>query len=131
MQSGRSFLRWDFSRVWALVSWTVSIAPILALLERSLRTFSSWEALRLGKAFTSKLAEINLVLGIVKLALLVLAMVFSAAPLPFGDELGPSAMHFGVGCIGCLLPCCERLLSGGAAQGVSGVLEVYRGLEGI
>ena len=29
-----------------------------------------------------------------KLALIVLAMVFSAAPLPFSSELGPSAMHF-------------------------------------
>jgi hypothetical protein len=50
--------------------------------------------LRLGGAFSSKLAEINLVLGIVKLALLVVAMVFSAAPLPFSDELGPGALHF-------------------------------------
>ena len=28
-----------------------------------------------------------------KLALIVLAMVFSAAPLPFSDELGPEAMR--------------------------------------
>jgi hypothetical protein len=41
----------------------------------------------------SKLAEINLVMGIVKIALLVLAMVFSAAPLPFVDELGQGALH--------------------------------------
>jgi hypothetical protein len=33
------------------------------------------------------------VMGIVKLALIVLAMVFSAAPLPFSDELGPVAMR--------------------------------------
>ncbi len=32
-------------------------------------------------------------MGIVKLALLVLAMVLSAAPLPFSDELGPRAMN--------------------------------------
>jgi hypothetical protein len=51
------------------------------------------QAIRLGRGFSSKLAEINLVLGIVKLALLVVAMVFSAAPLPFSDELGPDAMH--------------------------------------
>ncbi len=31
----------------------------------------------------SKLIEINLVMGIVKVALVVLAMVFSACPLPF------------------------------------------------
>jgi hypothetical protein len=47
----------------------------------------------LGRAFTSKLMEVNLVMGIVKLALVVLAMVFSAAPLPFSDQLGPDAMH--------------------------------------
>jgi len=50
-------------------------------------------SVRLGKAFSGKLAEVNLVLGIVKLALVVLAMVFSAAPLPFSDALGPDAMH--------------------------------------
>jgi hypothetical protein len=50
-------------------------------------------SIRLGRPFIGKLAEINLVLGIVKLALLVVAMVFSAAPLPFSDELGTDAMH--------------------------------------
>jgi hypothetical protein len=80
--------------VWALVSWTASIAPLLALFEGRHSVLSSLgQALRLGRAFSSKLAEINLVLGIVKLALLVVAMVFSAAPLPFSDELGPQAMH--------------------------------------
>jgi hypothetical protein len=53
-------------------------------------------SLRLGKPFTGKLVEINLVMGIVKLALIVLAMVLSAAPLPFSDELGTDAMN----CIG-------------------------------
>ncbi len=51
------------------------------------------EALRLGKPFTGKLIEINLVLGIVKLALIVVAMVFSAAPLPFSDELGSGTLQ--------------------------------------
>ena len=37
--------------------------------------------------------EIDLVMGIVKLALIVLTMVFSAAPLPFSDQLGPEALH--------------------------------------
>jgi hypothetical protein len=32
-------------------------------------------------------------MGIVKLALMVLAMVLSAAPLPFSDQLGPDALH--------------------------------------
>ncbi len=49
--------------------------------------------LRLGKGLSSKLTEVNLVMGIVKLALIVLAMVFSAAPLPFSDQLGPGALH--------------------------------------
>jgi hypothetical protein len=79
---------------WALVSWALEIAPLLMLLEGRRSTLSSLgESLRLGKTFTSKLAEINLVMGIVKLALIVLAMVFSAAPLPFSDELGGSALH--------------------------------------
>jgi hypothetical protein len=39
-------------------------------------------AFRLGP-LKSKLVEINLVMGIVKIALMVLAMVFSATPLPF------------------------------------------------
>ena len=51
------------------------------------------ESLRLGKVFSAKLVEINLVMGIVNLALIVLAMVLSAAPLPFGDQLGSGALH--------------------------------------
>ena len=83
-----------FFTTFALTSWVFSIAPILALLERRSTLSALGQSFRLGKAFTGKLAEINLVLGIVKLALLVVAMVFSAAPLPFADELGPGAMHF-------------------------------------
>jgi len=37
--------------------------------------------------------EINLVMGIVNIALIVVAMVLSAAPLPFSDQLGASALH--------------------------------------
>jgi hypothetical protein len=50
-------------------------------------------SVRLGRAFTSKVVEINLVMGIVTMALMVLAMVFSAAPLPFSDQLGTDALH--------------------------------------
>jgi len=82
-----------FFTAWALISWVLEIAPLLLLLERRSVLSSLGESLRLGKTFTSKLAEINLVMGIVKLALIVLAMVFSAAPLPFSDELGGSALH--------------------------------------
>jgi hypothetical protein len=82
-----------FFTLWALVSWSLSIAPLLLLLENRSAMSSLTQSLRLGREFTGKLAEINLVMGIVKLALIVLAMVFSAAPLPFSDELGPQAMH--------------------------------------
>jgi hypothetical protein len=83
-----------FFTAWALISWTASIAPLLALLEGRSAFSALRQSLKLGRRFAGKLAEINLVLGIVKLALLVVAMVFSAAPLPFSDQLGPSAMHF-------------------------------------
>jgi hypothetical protein len=87
------FLSLGFFTAWALVSWTASISPMLALVEKCSALSAFGLSLRLGRPFTSKLAEINLVLGIVKLALLVVAMVFSAAPLPFSDQLGPGAMR--------------------------------------
>jgi hypothetical protein len=80
--------------LWALLSWPVMIAPLLVVLEE----ISPWAALgrsvRLRKQFTSKLVEINLVMGIVRLALLVLAAVFSSAPLPFSDQLGSGSLRF-------------------------------------
>ena len=82
-----------FFTVWALISWALSIAPLLLLLENRSVLSSLTQSLRLGREFTGKLTEINLVMGIVKLALIVVAMVLSAAPLPFSDELGPDAMH--------------------------------------
>ena len=87
------FLSLGFFTAFALASWPLSIAPVLTLLERRSALSALGESLRLGKPFSSKLAEINLVLGIVKLALIVLAMVFSAAPLPFSDELGSGSLH--------------------------------------
>jgi hypothetical protein len=87
------FLSLGFFTAFALVSWTLAIAPLLMLLEERSALSSLGQSLRLGKAFSGKLAEINLVMGIVKLALIVLAMVLSAAPLPFSDQLGPEAMH--------------------------------------
>lgn len=68
--------------IWAMVSWILRIAPVLAM-ARGLGVMGSLRAaVRLGP-FKSKLIEVNLVMGIVKVALLVLAMVFSACPLPF------------------------------------------------
>jgi hypothetical protein len=88
------FLSLGFFTAWALLSWPLSIAPFILLLE-GCNPAQAWaRSVRLGKAFSSKLVEINLVMGIVTLALIVLAMVFSAAPLPFSDELGSDALHF-------------------------------------
>jgi hypothetical protein len=87
------FLSLGFFSAFALSSWPLLIAPLLVLRENRSITSALRESLRLGKPFTGKLVEINLVLGIVKLALIVVAMVFSAAPLPFNDELGEGAMH--------------------------------------
>lgn len=87
------FLSLGFFTAFALASWPFSIAPLLVQLEGRSIGAALWESLRLGRPFTSKLAEINLVLGIVKLALIVVAMVFSAAPLPFSDELGSGSLQ--------------------------------------
>jgi hypothetical protein len=87
------FLSLGFFTAWALVSWIVSIAPVLMLLEGHTAISALGQSFRLGRAFTSKLIEINLVMGIVNLALIVLAMVLSAAPLPFSDELGADVLH--------------------------------------
>ena len=92
------FLSLGFYTLWALVSWALQIAPLLMLLEKRSALVALWESVRLGKTFSGKLVEINLVMGIVKLALLVLAMVLSAAPLPFSDQLGADALH-GIGAV--------------------------------
>ena len=48
--------------------------------------------MRLGP-LTMQLIETNLVLGIVKLAIIVLAIVFSAIPLPFEAQMSGSALY--------------------------------------
>ena len=76
--------------LWALLSWVFSIAPVLVLLENCGIISSLARSLRLGP-LKGKLIEINLIMGIIKLALMVLAMVWSAMPLPFEAEVhGPS-----------------------------------------
>lgn len=68
--------------LWAAVSWILRVAPVLAM-SRGLGVVESLRAaVRLGP-LKSKLIEVNLVMGIVKVALLVLLLVFSACPLPF------------------------------------------------
>jgi hypothetical protein len=74
--------------LWGVVSWVFSIAPMLAMLKGTGVFASLAAALRLGP-LKSKLVEINLVMGIVKIALIVLAMVFSATPLPFESVTTP------------------------------------------
>ena len=88
------FLSLGFFTAWALVSWPAAIAPILMQLEGCNPAQALARSLRLGKPFTGKLVEINMVMGIVKLALFVLAMVLSAAPLPFSDQLGTDTLHW-------------------------------------
>ncbi len=68
--------------LWAAVSWVFSVAPLLAMLRDLAPLKSLQAAMQLGP-LKGKLVEINLVMGIVKIALIVLAMVFSACPLPF------------------------------------------------
>lgn len=87
------FLSLGFFMLWGFISWVVAIAPMLLLLEDSSAVSALGASLRLGRAFRSKLVEVNLVMGIVKLALIVLAMVFSAVLVPFSDQVGASAMH--------------------------------------
>lgn len=82
--------------LWAVISWPLTMAPILALLERRSAFSALAEGFRLGKVFTGKLIEINLTMGIITLMLIVLAMVFSSAPVPFSEELGSGALHFAV-----------------------------------
>jgi hypothetical protein len=83
--------------LWALLSWTLAVAPVLLFLDGEVYPGAAVRALlrsfSLGKELSSKLMEVSLVLAIVKIMLIVLAMVLSAAPLPFADEFGPEALH--------------------------------------
>lgn len=94
------FLSLGFFSLFAVISWSFTIAPILALLENRSPLSALIASFKLGKAFTGKLMETNLDMGIVKLMILVLAMVISAAPLPFAQELGNGAMHLAVAASG-------------------------------
>ncbi len=78
--------------LWALMSWGLSVAPLLAMLRGTGPVESLRAAFRLGP-LKAKLAEINLVMGIVKIALIVLAMVFSATPLPFESVATDAFLH--------------------------------------
>ena len=70
--------------VWCTVSWVLQVAPIMAM-GRGLGVVESIRAAWRSGELRGKLVEINLVMGIVKVALVVLALVFSACPLPFSN----------------------------------------------
>jgi hypothetical protein len=73
---------------WGCVSWWFGVAPLLAMSRGTGTLQSLRDAARL-KGLRGQLVEINLVMGIVKIALIVLAMVFSACPLPFQTVTTP------------------------------------------
>ena len=83
---------------WAVMSWALAVAPLVAML-RDLGVRGALKAAFALGALKSKLIELNLVMGIVKIALIVLAMVFSATPLPFESVASPEFLRnwwFGV-----------------------------------
>jgi hypothetical protein len=70
--------------LWALMSWPFQLAPLLAM-QRNLGPGASLGVALRSTAARGKLIEVNLVMSIVKIAVLVLGMVFSACPLPFAN----------------------------------------------
>ena len=77
----------------AATAWIFGVAPIIAMLHNT----GVWRSLRTAvrtREMRGSLFEINLVLGIVKIALLVLALVFSACPLPFASVMTGEALLY-------------------------------------
>ncbi len=70
--------------LWSLTVWLLDAPPLFAM-SRGCGLGASLHAAPRALQLPSKLIETNLVMGIVKVALLVLAMVFSACPLPFAS----------------------------------------------
>jgi len=68
--------------IWLLLSWVFSIAPLVALLDGCGVGASLRRSVRLGP-LKGKLVEINLVLGFLKLASMVMVMVLTATPMAF------------------------------------------------
>jgi hypothetical protein len=71
---------------WNFAGWLLSVAPVVAMARNLSLPATVAAAWRLGP-LRGKLVEINLVMGIVKIALIVLAMVFTATPLPFESSI--------------------------------------------
>ncbi len=80
-----------FFTLWAVAGWSFSVAPLLAMLHNLGAKASLSASFQLGP-LRSKLVEINLVMGIVKIALIILALVLSACPLPFESVATPDFM---------------------------------------
>jgi hypothetical protein len=80
--------------LWLFISWPLTIAPLLVLAERRSAGSALLRSLRLGRELSSKLMEVNLVMGIVTLALIVLALVLSSFPLPFQTVLTPEYIYW-------------------------------------
>ena len=70
--------------LWGAVSWPFYLAPLLAM-QLGLGPVDALRAAFRSGAVRGKLVEINMVMNIVRIALIVLAMVFSASPLPFSS----------------------------------------------
>jgi hypothetical protein len=79
--------------LWAVGSWIFFVAPLLAMRRNLSAAASLANAFRLGPV-RNQLMELNLVMGIVKIALIVLAMVLSACPLPFESVATPEFMRW-------------------------------------
>lgn len=86
---------WSLSvfTAWALGSHLLSATAILAAIEGRGVLGSLRGAFALGRV-RPKLLEINLVLGIVKLAIIVFSIVLSSIPLPFTSVMTGNAMNY-------------------------------------
>ena len=78
---------------WAVFSWFLQLAPLLAMRGRLGPIGALQASFACGKELRGKLIEINLVMNIVRIALIVLAMVFSATPLPFSEVATPEFLR--------------------------------------
>ena len=70
--------------LWGAVSWPFYLAPVLAM-QLGLGPGGALKTAFRSGPVRGKLIEINMVMNIVRIALIVLAMVFSASPLPFSS----------------------------------------------
>jgi hypothetical protein len=92
---------WSLSvfTAWALGSHLLSAAAMLAAIDGGGLWCSVRGAFALGRV-RPKLLEINLVLGIVKLAIIVLSIALSSIPLPFITLMTGNAMNYWyAGCV--------------------------------